>query len=66
LPRRPAAGQRLREAGGPAQVAAHRPRVQDLDAGDRGTDDVPLEAGTDHLDLGQLGHGWGLGLVRVE
>ena len=51
-----AAGQRLGEAGGPADVTAHRAGVQHVDAGDRGAEHVALEAGADDLDLGELGH----------
>ena len=61
LPRRRAASIRRPvsasgEAGRPAQVAAHRSWVQDVDAGDGGAEDVALEAGPHDLDLGQLRH----------
>ena len=52
----PAAGQRGGEAGRAARVAPHRARVQDVDPGDRRAEHVPLEAGADDLDLGELGH----------
>ena len=41
----PAAGQGGGEAGGPARVAADRARVQHLDLGQPGADDVALQAG---------------------
>ncbi len=51
-----AAGQRRREARGAARVTAYRPRVEHLHGVDGGPEDVPLQAGPDDLDLGQLGH----------
>ncbi len=53
----PSAGQRGGEAGRPARVATDRAGVQDLDGSEPGADHVALEAGADHLDLGELGHG---------
>ncbi len=53
----PAAGEPVREVGGPGGVPAHRARVQHLDPLDRPADDVRVQAAADHLDLGKLGHG---------
>ena len=51
-----AAAQPGLEIGATTLVAADGARVQHLRLGDRATRDPPLEAPTDDLDLGQLGH----------
>jgi hypothetical protein len=38
-----------------ARVTAYRTRMEHLDGGDGASDDMPFEAGPDHLDLGKLG-----------
>jgi hypothetical protein len=51
-----AAAQRGGEVDRPGGVSPYRAGVEDLDGTDGVPHDMALEAGTDDLDLGQLGH----------
>ena len=67
------AGERRREAYGPARVTAYRPRVEHLHGVDGGPEDVPLQAGPDHMKtftaqvrVGPSLYGHGVGRSKKE